>query len=95
MTKSRQLLIALSFWSLAPAQTPVANTNGIVNVASFALAGQPNGAIAPGSNSNIFGYQYGRMQRGTNAALKGFTASGMAFGYSFATLDAERLVDYQ
>lgn len=48
-----------------------------------------------GSNSDIFGYQYGRMQVGINTTLKGFTASGMAFGYSFATLDAERLVDYQ
>jgi len=47
------------------------------------------------SNSNVLGFQYGRLQVGTNTALKGFTPSGIDFGYSFASMDAERLVDYQ
>jgi hypothetical protein len=47
------------------------------------------------SNANLVGFQYGRLLIGTNTALKGFTASGVDFAFSFATLDAERLVDYQ
>jgi hypothetical protein len=47
------------------------------------------------SNANILSFQYGRLQVGTNTALRGLTASGIDFAYSFASLDAERLVDYQ
>ncbi len=59
MNKSQKFLIAVGFASLAVAQNPVVTPNGIVNVASFALAGQPNGAIAPGSMVVIFGSNMG------------------------------------
>lgn len=59
MNKSQKILIAVGFASLAVAQNPVVTPNGIVNVASFALAGQPNGAIAPGSVVVIFGSNMG------------------------------------
>lgn len=47
------------------------------------------------SNSNTNSFGYGRLQVGTNTALKSFTASGVDFATAFATLDAERLVDYK
>jgi uncharacterized protein (TIGR03437 family) len=43
----------------AAAQTPSVNANGVVNVASFAYAGLPNGDIAPGSMVVIFGSNLG------------------------------------
>jgi uncharacterized protein (TIGR03437 family) len=49
----------LGFAGLASAQNPVVNTNGVVNVASFAFAGLPNGDIAPGSMVVIFGTNMG------------------------------------
>jgi hypothetical protein len=52
-------LFVMGFASLAMAQNPTVNTNGVVNVASFALAGQPNGSIARGSMVVIFGANMG------------------------------------
>ena len=54
-----KVLFSFAFAGLAAAQNPVVTTNGIVNVASFALAGQPNGAIARGSMVVIFGTNMG------------------------------------
>ena len=59
MKNSLKILIALGFAGLAAAQNPAVNTNGIVNVASFAYAGLPNGDIAPGSMVVIFGSNMG------------------------------------
>lgn len=53
------ILIALALAGIAAAQTPTVNTNGVVNVASFAFAGLPNGDIAPGSMVVIFGSSLG------------------------------------
>jgi uncharacterized protein (TIGR03437 family) len=58
--KSRGIFtIMLGFAGLASAQNPVVNANGVVNVASFAFAGLPNGDIAPGSMVVIFGSNMG------------------------------------
>ena len=59
MKIGQKLLIAFGFVGLATAQNPIVTPNGIVNVASFALAGQPNGAIAQGSMVVIFGANMG------------------------------------
>ena len=53
MKIGQKLLIAFGYVGLATAQNPIVTANGIVNVASFALAGQPNGAIAQGSMVEI------------------------------------------
>lgn len=47
------------------------------------------------SNSNIVGYQYGRLAVGTSSTLKGFTATGVDFSSMFVTMAAEKLVDFQ
>ncbi|MFB3777841.1 MAG: hypothetical protein ACE141_09520 [Bryobacteraceae bacterium] len=48
------LLLWLSL-STAAAQRPVVYPGGIVNAASFAPAGTPGSAVAPGSLVSIFG----------------------------------------
>ncbi len=55
----QSIFIALALAGIAAAQTPAVNTNGVVNVASFAFAGLPNGDIAPGSMVVIFGSNLG------------------------------------
>jgi uncharacterized protein (TIGR03437 family) len=60
MKKSRWVILAaLGFAGVAAAQNPAVNANGVVNVASFAYAGLPNGDIAPGSMVVIFGSNMG------------------------------------
>lgn len=52
-------LLPLAFVASAVAQTPTVTPNGIVNSASFAYAGLPGGAIAPGSLFVVFGSNLG------------------------------------
>ena len=59
MKSKWNIFIALGFAGAAAAQNPAVNTNGVVNVASFAYTGLPNGDIAPGSMVVIFGSNMG------------------------------------
>src|SRR5579884_2766959 len=78
------LFVVLLSISAALAQ-PVINSGGIVNAASYAVAGEPNAAIAQGSVFTLFGSNFGpvtanpvqatRFPLPTSAGLDGVTAS--------------------
>lgn len=59
MRQIQKVFIGVCLAGAAFAQNPVVNANGVVNVASFAYAGLPNGDIAPGSMVVMFGSNLG------------------------------------
>src|ERR1700712_1950910 len=95
MNRLTAFLTLLASASFAFAQNPAVTPNGIVNVASFALSGQPNGAVAQGSMVVIFGSNMGpvTLQQATTYPLP-VTLGGTSIKVTSGTSTTDAIINY-
>jgi uncharacterized protein (TIGR03437 family) len=83
---SIQVILLLSFQAAVHAQIPAIRLHGIVNAASFAAPGLPNGSIAEGSLFTIFGSAIGPSSSVTASRFPlGTTLAGVSITVSQGT----------